>query len=141
MIFYFIVITILLYFIILVCLMFFGVYYWVRDFIAVLYQTIVYIVLGFLYRPRGIDIDQLLNADDESGQFGDHNSENGGERDVVDLEDLDDKTFLNPSGKRQWQPGDKLPLEPTLKDRRPADTHISKPSEIITMNQIKYSAQ
>ena len=117
--FYFVVGALLLYFIIIIFLMFFDTDFWIQDFISDLLQTVLYIGIGFIFRPRGQDIDDLLKADDNRGD----------DREVIDLEDLeniDREEFLSPRNDKQiWKPGDRLPLEPRIKDRRPDSKPIN----------------
>jgi hypothetical protein len=69
-------------------------------------QLAVLAAVLYLYRPRGVSVDRVMKADDES---------DGKERAEVPLEDLDEFSVAEARpGLRAWSEGMALPPEPVL---------------------------
>jgi hypothetical protein len=85
--------------------------FWAARLIDNIMQFLIVIIVMWLYRPRGKNIDQYMERDG----MGDEERERG----EVLLEDINDFTpTAQQDGMREWEEGMDLPLEPLLVSSR-----------------------
>jgi hypothetical protein len=92
---------------------------WTAKLVDNVLQLGIVIVIMYLYRPRGRNIDQYMERDDHGDE--------ARQREEVLLDDVNGFTPVNEQdGMRQWEEGMDLPLEPLLiSSREPAVSILS----------------
>ena len=82
---------------------FFDAPMWIDYMFKDIWQLSIILAFIVLYRPRSAVVDEYMRRDEDVQD---------GERDEVRLEDLTHYSFSDNDNKKNWEEGERLPLEP-----------------------------